>query len=110
VCILAHLQGVVKALFDNGLLPKVLSGSSVGSISASQSPLLYSAVVFDAPGLLLLLDPSWYDHQHIASCASPAHAVSAIIATRNDEELAALFQDMHDVSPCRMVQHLTLRS
>ena len=30
-----HVQGVVKALFDNGLLPKVLSGSSVGSISAS---------------------------------------------------------------------------
>ena len=30
-----YVQGVVKALFDNGLLPKVLSGSSVGSISAS---------------------------------------------------------------------------
>ncbi len=28
-------QGVVKALFENGLLPKVLSGSSVGSISAT---------------------------------------------------------------------------
>jgi len=49
-----HL-GVVKALFENGLLPKVISGSSVGSI------------------------------------------ISAIIATRNDEELAALFQAMHEV-------------
>lgn len=29
-----RLQGIVKALFENGLLPKVLSGSSVGSISA----------------------------------------------------------------------------
>lgn len=29
----AVVQGVVKALFENGLLPKVISGSSVGSIS-----------------------------------------------------------------------------
>jgi hypothetical protein len=36
----ALVQGVVKALFDQGLLPKVLSGSSVGSISASLSLLL----------------------------------------------------------------------
>lgn len=49
-----HL-GIVKALFENGLLPKVLSGSSVGSI------------------------------------------ISAIIATRNDEELSALFKALHEV-------------
>ena len=28
------VQGVVKALFDQGLLPRVLAGSSVGSIGA----------------------------------------------------------------------------
>ncbi len=34
----AVVQGIVKALFENGLLPKVISGSSVGSISERPLP------------------------------------------------------------------------
>ena len=92
-----RVQGVVKALFECGMLPTVLSGSSVGSISASSSHsalpphVAIVAVVHMIqlrtcfPILPLILDPgcshlcSLRDHRHArrqrAEGDLPRHAV-----------------------------------
>ena len=64
-------QGVVKALFENGLLPKVLSGSSVGSISAPSNLLnsLHYATVKDNAACAFAQDQSTSDmlSAHVAA-------------------------------------------
>ena len=86
------MQGVVKALFDCGMLPTVLSGSSVGSISAP-------------PCLLLITVRFMMQHdclnfavvERADNAVCPACAVCAIIATRDDNELKDTFKDMSSV-------------
>ncbi len=95
------MQGVVKALFECGMLPTVLSGSSVGSISAPPSHSALPPDVTSCPIVAVVhmiqlrtcfrLLPSIFDP------AAHIYAVCAIIATRDDNELKEIFRDMLSV-------------
>jgi len=96
-----RVQGVVKALFECGMLPTVLSGSSVGSISAPLSPSALPPHFASCPILTLLqiiqLRTCFRILPSILDPAAHICAVCAIIATRDDNELKEIFRDMLSV-------------
>ena len=85
-------MGVCKALFEKHMLPRVLAGSSAGSIGKTVEMDKNQAILppthSSAPSL---------SHTHHPPCCtlSLTVAVSAMIATRTDPELKEMFDRIH---------------